>query len=58
MSLIKDVDVVHSDMSYFIKGGFGMKQKIGHLDFFPNGGANQPGKTLGNGIFIENIATQ
>lgn len=58
MSLIKDVDVVHSDMSYFIKGGFGMKQKIGHLDFFPNGGANQPGKTLGYGIFTIDIATQ
>lgn len=42
--LIKDVDVVHSDMAPIIKGGFGMKQKIGHLDFYPNGGSYQPGK--------------
>lgn len=39
----KYVDVVHSDMAYFVNGGFGLKQKIGHVDFFPNGGSQQPG---------------
>lgn len=39
----KFVDVVHSDIIPFVKGGFGMRQSIGHVDFYPNGGYNQPG---------------
>ncbi|KAG7167851.1 pancreatic lipase-related protein 2-like [Homarus americanus] len=39
------VDVIHTDDSPIL--GFplsvGMTQPIGHLDFFPNGGRNQPG---------------
>lgn len=31
------VDVIHSDIAYFVNGGFGLKQKIGHVDFYPNG---------------------
>jgi Lipase len=31
------VDVIHSDIAYFVSGGFGLKQKIGHVDFYPNG---------------------
>lgn len=41
----KFVDVVHSDIMPFIKGGLGMKDAIGHVDFYPNNG-QQPGKIL------------
>ncbi|KAK3594254.1 hypothetical protein CHS0354_020436 [Potamilus streckersoni] len=34
------VDVIHTDGT-----GFGMKSSIGHVDFYPNGGINQPGCT-------------
>ncbi|XP_053678359.1 pancreatic triacylglycerol lipase [Anopheles nili] len=38
------VDVIHSDASEWVsKGGLGMYQPIGHVDFYPNGGYNQPG---------------
>ncbi|XP_063229930.1 pancreatic lipase-related protein 2-like [Bacillus rossius redtenbacheri] len=37
------VDVIHSDTSKFITGGFGMSEPCGHVDFYPNGGENQPG---------------
>ena len=33
----KYVDVIHSDIDYFVNGGFGLPQKIGHVDFYPNG---------------------
>jgi hypothetical protein len=39
----KYVDVVHTDASQFIRGGLGMTEKIGHVDYYPNGGTNQPG---------------
>ncbi|KAL9951922.1 hypothetical protein ACROYT_G044676 [Oculina patagonica] len=34
----KYVDVIHTDA-----GRFGTSRKIGHIDFFPNGGHDQPG---------------
>ncbi|XP_008581536.1 PREDICTED: pancreatic triacylglycerol lipase-like isoform X2 [Galeopterus variegatus] len=38
------VDVIHTDASPFFPNlGFGMSQKVGHLDFFPNGGEDMPG---------------
>ncbi|XP_062959081.1 pancreatic triacylglycerol lipase-like isoform X2 [Cynocephalus volans] len=38
------VDVIHTDTSPFLPNlGFGMSQKVGHLDFFPNGGEDMPG---------------
>ncbi|KAJ8889279.1 hypothetical protein PR048_008777 [Dryococelus australis] len=37
------VDVIHSDISKFITGGFGMGEPTGHVDFYPNGGEDQPG---------------
>ncbi|XP_037351829.1 pancreatic lipase-related protein 2-like [Talpa occidentalis] len=38
------VDVIHTDSSPIIPNlGFGMSQKVGHLDFFPNGGKQMPG---------------
>nr|XP_004659363.1 pancreatic lipase-related protein 2 [Jaculus jaculus] len=38
------VDVIHTDIApIFPYLGFGMSQKVGHLDFFPNGGETMPG---------------
>lgn len=37
------VDIIHSDATPFIKGGLGMHDPVGHLDFYPNGGEDQPG---------------
>ncbi|XP_004701324.1 pancreatic lipase-related protein 2 [Echinops telfairi] len=38
------VDVIHTDAAPIIPFlGFGMSQKVGHLDFFPNGGEHMPG---------------
>lgn len=35
------VDVIHTDAS--LLGGFGMSQRVGHVDFYPNGGLDMPG---------------
>ncbi|XP_052860285.1 pancreatic triacylglycerol lipase-like [Anopheles cruzii] len=38
------VDTIHSDATPFVpKIGLGLYEPIGHLDFYPNGGYNQPG---------------
>ena len=37
------VDVIHTDSKAFMKGGLGLEQPIGHVDFYPNGGKVQPG---------------
>lgn len=37
------VDVVHTDAVSLAMGGLGMRAAIGHVDFYPNGGANNPG---------------
>ncbi|XP_053524502.1 pancreatic lipase-related protein 2-like [Artibeus jamaicensis] len=38
------VDVIHTDSSPFVPFlGLGMSQKVGHLDFYPNGGKQMPG---------------
>ncbi|XP_039296077.1 pancreatic triacylglycerol lipase [Nilaparvata lugens] len=49
------VDIIHSDATPFIRGGLGMDEPIGHLDFYPNGGENQPGcdKGLMNYVQME-----
>lgn len=39
----KYVDIIHSDAQPFISGGLGMIKPIGHVDFYPNGGYNNPG---------------
>ncbi|XP_071444045.1 pancreatic triacylglycerol lipase-like [Hetaerina americana] len=37
------VDVIHTDGSLLWTDGFGSLAPLGHVDFFPNGGQNQPG---------------
>ncbi|KAF7274634.1 pancreatic triacylglycerol lipase-like [Rhynchophorus ferrugineus] len=37
------VDIIHTDATQFITGGLGMRESIGHVDYFPNGGNRQPG---------------
>ncbi|KAK3770280.1 hypothetical protein RRG08_029935 [Elysia crispata] len=37
------VDVIHSDAEPLIQLGFGLKQQVGHMDFYPNLGHDQPG---------------
>lgn len=37
------VDVVHTDAASLAMGGLGMRAAIGHVDFYPNGGAGNPG---------------
>lgn len=37
------VDVIHTDAIDQVTGGFGIEEPVGHLDFYPNGGNNQPG---------------
>lgn len=39
----KFVDIIHSDATPFVpKIGLGLFEPIGHVDFYPNGGFNQP----------------
>jgi len=39
------VDVIHTDMGEMVltNGAFGMKRPTGTVDFYVNGGKNQPG---------------
>lgn len=37
------VEAIHTDGEPLTNYGFGMQQKVGHADFYPNGGVNQPG---------------
>lgn len=38
------VDVIHTNAEPLIpEAGYGLNQTLGHLDFWPNGGGNQPG---------------
>ncbi len=39
----KFVDVIHSNGDDIFSGGFGMRLSCGHVDFYPNGGQQQPG---------------
>lgn len=41
------VDVIHTDAGPFISGGLGILQPVGHVDFYPNGGIQQPGCDTG-----------
>ncbi|XP_077970899.1 inactive pancreatic lipase-related protein 1-like [Styela clava] len=37
------VDVIHTDGDPFLSMGWGMIDPVGHADFYPNGGVDQPG---------------
>jgi hypothetical protein len=37
------VDIVHTNSGSLIQGGESMIEPIGHADFYPNGGQQQPG---------------
>jgi len=37
------VDAIHTDAAADFITGWGMEQAVGHVDFYPNGGQNQPG---------------
>ena len=38
----KFVDILHTDGENNLQLGFGLSQSIGHIDYFPNGGLDQP----------------
>ncbi|PVD19843.1 hypothetical protein C0Q70_20336 [Pomacea canaliculata] len=37
------VDVIHTDAQPLHEAGVGIRNTLGHVDFFPNGGVNMPG---------------
>lgn len=47
------VDVVHSDIKPLYLKGFGMEKPIGHIDFYPNGGLQNPGCDLSLDEFMK-----
>ncbi|KAL3869913.1 hypothetical protein ACJMK2_042535 [Sinanodonta woodiana] len=49
------VDVIHTDAEHLLDLGFGMESPAGTVDFYPNGGKNQPGCPLDYGDQIDLI---
>ncbi|KAG8189509.1 hypothetical protein JTE90_008471 [Oedothorax gibbosus] len=51
------VDVIHTDTSSSKFFPLGMAQAVGHVDFYPNNGGNQPGCTMQGfySIFLEGL---
>ncbi|KAM0733961.1 Pancreatic triacylglycerol lipase [Formica fusca] len=50
------VDVIHTDGSQDFADGFGLLKPIGHIDFFPNGGKEQPGCTdVKNSVVVSHL---
>lgn len=50
----KYVDVIHTDANALTKGGLGIYKNIGHMDFYPNGGYDNPGCGQGLQSYINN----
>ena len=45
------VDVSHTDTKTILIKGFGIEERAGHVDIYPNGGFEQPScRTLENGM--------
>ncbi|CAF0854104.1 unnamed protein product [Adineta steineri] len=49
------VDVIHTDGTHNLLLGLGTLQRMGHVDFFPNGGYNQPKCSATSGKIINLI---
>ncbi|XP_076683516.1 pancreatic triacylglycerol lipase [Andrena cerasifolii] len=50
------VDVIHTDGSEDFADGFGLLKPLGHIDFFPNGGREQPGCTdVRNSVVVSHL---
>jgi hypothetical protein len=49
------VDVIHTDGSHNLLLGLGTLQRMGHVDYFPNGGYNQPKCSATSGKIINLI---
>jgi hypothetical protein len=50
------VDVIHTDISKPLELGYGIIQAVGHVDFYPNGGAHQPGLSNQLNLFYSLIS--
>ena len=51
------VDIIHTDADASVKLGLGSMQMSGHVDFFPNGGKNQPNCPTTDGKLLSAIFT-
>lgn len=52
----KLVDVIHTDGSIDFADGFGLLKPIGHIDFFPNGGRQQPAcNDIKNSVVVSHL---
>lgn len=50
------VDIVHTDGSKDFADGFGLLKPMGHIDFFPNGGREQPGcSDVKNSVVVSHL---
>lgn len=49
------VDAIHTDGEPSFKLGLGIFEKVGHVDFYPNGGINQPDCPAAGDKFLNNL---